>query len=175
MYDGAASAGTSTSSPPSGGGTPQITSFTDHAVLVQTVSFPEEVTRDDQDDAAAAAAGGEEKANVQPWEYYEAAVTATTEPTYRVEPAKSGNAQCSQTSATYRRCAQIWKTRKDKKTGEEKPALVNPKIAKGEVRIGVYDDKGGSYGRWVHLEVRCYCCYGIVVLWRYGVMTLWLV
>ena len=128
--------------------TTSIASFTDPTVLAQTVSFAEDM--DDDEAAAAGTTGG--KANVQPWEYYEAAVT-TDEPTYRVELAKSNNSQCSQTSATYRRCTQIWKTKTDKKTGEEKETLVNPKIAKGEVRIGVYEDKTSNYGRWVHLEV----------------------
>ena len=129
-------------------GRDQMTSFADPTVLAQTVSFAEDMSDDEA--AAAGTTGG--KGNVQPWEYYEAAV-ATDEPTYRVELAKSNNSQCSQTSATYRRCTQIWKTKTDKKTGEEKETLVNPKIAKGEVRIGVYEDKSSNYGRWVHLEV----------------------
>lgn len=146
------------------GGKDQMTSFLDWNVLVQTVTFADDVG-DDDDNAAGT------NATVQPWEYYEAAVT-TEEPTYRVELAKSAQSTCSQNSATYRRCTQIWRTKVDKKTGEEKRTLVNPKIAKGEVRIGHYEDKTGGYGRWMHLEVSLclLVCIGSLLLLRIPIL-----
>jgi len=124
--------------------------FTDPAVL--RAAFPGEEGNGGSDGSNATAGTGASPVQ-QPWEYYESAASAT-EPPYKVEPAKSGNAKCNQPSAKYRRCTQIYETRTDKKTGESQAVLVNPKIAEGELRVGWYNDKIGSYGQWVHLEVR---------------------
>ena len=124
--------------------TPKIGSFTDPAVLIREFESDE-----DADDDEGNIDGAH---NVQPWEFY-AAASAVDEPLYRVELAKSDRSRCSQTSANARRCTMESVDKVDKKTGQTKTTMVNPKIAQGEVRCGHYDEKAGNYTRWNHLEV----------------------
>jgi len=130
--------------------TPKIGSFTDPSVLIREFEADEDADDDDEGDANA-------NRNVQPWEFYAAAATVD-DPLYRVELAKSDRSRCSQTSASARRCTQESVDKVDKKTGQTKTTMVNPKIARGEIRCGHYDDKAGSYTRWNHLEVMMLLC-----------------
>ena len=124
--------------------TPKIGSFTDPSVLIREFESDDDADDDNNNTNTAH--------NVQPWEFYAAASTVD-EPPYRVELAKSDRSRCSQSSATARRCTQESVDKVDKKTGQTKTTMVNPKIAQGEVRCGHYDEKAGNYTRWNHLEV----------------------
>lgn len=120
----------------------EIVTFTDPAVQSRSVDT----------DFAAASDNVKTGANVQPWDFYEAAEDVDV-PLYHVELAKTGRARCSQRSATYRRCEQETIMKKNKKTGEEEETLVNACIGEDEVRIGSLVEETGSYSRWMHLEV----------------------